>query len=308
MRARRRRHRAHRPAGHRAARSPARSRGADGRRPSRRRLAPARGAPAARARRSVPDDPPVLGRAAVPLVRLRRSDARIGRVLETMVRAGLEHRGVGRDERGQDDVRERARGGDRSDRADRHDRGDRGAAARSSACRAARGAPRERGGRRRGERARAGAGRAADATRSARRRRGARRRGVRHAPGAQHRSRRFALDRARELARSTRSPGSRRSCCSVASRSRSPAVRAQLSSAIDAIVQVARGADGSPARSSRSPRSGRRETDARSRARSLLTRVAGDLVRRDAPTRARRRAGFDARGGVVALRHPRSSR
>jgi pilus assembly protein CpaF len=70
-----------------------------------------------------------------------------------------------------------------------------------------------------------------------------------------------------------------------------PAVRAQLSGAIDAIVQVARGADGSrrivelaevgPARDGRALG-----------ARTLLARFAGDLVPRDAPARAPRRDGF----------------
>ena len=116
---------------------------ADGRRPPRRRLAAARGAPAARARRSVPDDPAVLGR-----VRSRSptsgSATRAVAFLEAMVRAGWNIVVVGRDERGQDHVREHAGPGDRSRRADRHDRGDRRAAARASARRAARSAPAER--------------------------------------------------------------------------------------------------------------------------------------------------------------------
>ena len=79
------------------------------------------------------------------------------------------------------------------------------------------------------------------------------------------------------------------------------AVRAQLASAIDAIVQVARG-DARLARDRRGRR-GRspRAVVARSGVRTLLARRGGALAAVDAPTRAARRAGFDLEGGVVAL-------
>ena len=98
-----------------------------------------------------------------------------GAFFDAMVRAGWNHRGVGRDELGQDDVLQRARPRDRSHGTDRHDRGDGRAAARAAARRSARGAPGERRGNRRGQRARPGAQRAAHAPRPDRRRRGARR-------------------------------------------------------------------------------------------------------------------------------------
>ena len=113
-------------------------------------------------------------------------------------RRGLERRRVRRHERGQDDAAERAVGRDPRRGAHRHDRGDRRAAPRAAARRPARGPAAERRGHGRGVGARAGARRAADAARSHRRRRGARRRGARHVAGAQHRSRRLAVDRARE--------------------------------------------------------------------------------------------------------------
>ena len=200
LRARRRRDRADRRTRRRAARTAARPRVADGRRPAARRLPAARGAAAARARRSVPHDPALRDarRSTLADVRARR---RCGRVLRDDGAGGLEHRRVGRDERGQDHLlRTRSpRAIDPSERVVTIEETAELRLAQPHVVRLeARPANAE------------GAGAvsvrelvravAADAARSARRRRGARRRGVRHAPGAQHRSRRFALDGPRELA------------------------------------------------------------------------------------------------------------
>ena len=72
--------------------------------------------------------------------------------------------------------------------------------------------PAQHRGQGRGRHPRPGTQRAAHATRPHHRGRGPRRRGARHAPGHEHRPRGLDLDRARQLARVTRWPASRRWC------------------------------------------------------------------------------------------------
>ena len=112
LRARRGRDRTARRAGRRAARAAPRPRVAARRRPPRRRLAAARGAAAARARRAVPHDP-ALRRPDVALDAFG-VDGAAAALVEAMVRGGWNLLVAGAHERGQDDVVQRARPGDRS--------------------------------------------------------------------------------------------------------------------------------------------------------------------------------------------------
>ena len=96
--------------------------------------------------------------------------------------------------------------------ADRHDRGRRRAAAPPAARAPARGAPEEHRGRGRDRDPRPRPQLAAHAARPDHRRRGPRRRGARHAPGDEHRPRRLALDRPRQLGARRASTASRRWC------------------------------------------------------------------------------------------------
>ena len=95
-------------------------------------------------------------------------------------------------------------------RAHHHRRGQRRAAPAAAARRHARGAARQRRGQGRGLDPRPRAQLAAHAPRPHHRRRGPRRGDARHAAGAQHRPRGLAGHRARQLAATTRSTGSRR--------------------------------------------------------------------------------------------------
>ena len=128
--------------------------------------------------------------------------------------------------------------------AHRHDRG-RG---RADDAAAARGAPRDAPGQhrrpRRGEGARPGDQLPAYAPRSHRRRRGPRRRGARHAAGHEHRPRRVAHDDSRQHA-ARRAVSSRHDGRDgQPEHSRTSAVRQQVASAVDILVQVSRQADG----------------------------------------------------------------
>ena len=140
-------------------------------------------------------------------LRHRRSWSQIGTLsedaaefLEQLHRGAAEHPHLGRNRLGQDDVPERALGGDPRQRPDRHDRGRGRAPARPAARAPARVAPEEHRGRGRDHDPRSRPQRAAHASRPDHRRRGSRRGGARHAPGDEHGPRGLALDRARELA------------------------------------------------------------------------------------------------------------
>ncbi len=106
-------------------------------------------------------------------------------------------------------------------------------------------APAEHRGPGRGHDPRPGPQLPAHAPRPHRGRRGPRRRRPGHAPGDEHRPRRLDLHGARQHARATRWPASRPWCSWPASTCRVRAIREQVSSAIDLIVQQARFKDGS---------------------------------------------------------------
>ena len=133
------------------------------------------------------------------MIKLGTLDAETVEFLAALRPGRAEHPDLGRHRLRQDDAAERALDGDPRRRADRHHRGRGRAAAQPAPRAAARGAPEQHRGRGRSRDPRAGAQRAAHAPRPHHRRRGPRRRGARHAPGDEHRPRRLALDRPRQL-------------------------------------------------------------------------------------------------------------
>ena len=191
----------HRP--HRQRRRPARRRQlADGRRAPGGRLPCQRDHSAARGRRPAALDPPFSGRAPArrgsgrdPLA--DAADARVPRVLRPRAAERAHQR---RHRRRQDDAAQRAVGLHLRARAHRHDRRRGRAPAAPGARRPARDAAAERRRQGRDPSAAAAHQRPAYAARPHRRRRGPRRGSARHAPGDEHRSRRVADDRPRQLA------------------------------------------------------------------------------------------------------------
>ena len=182
---------------------------ADGRRAPPRRQPHQRRHPAALAERPARHDPQV--RPQPPRIRgheqPRDAQLRDGRVPRALRPGPTQHPRLRRYRHRQDHDAQRALGRDPRTRPDRDDRGLGRAAARSATHAAARVAPDEHRGRRRSLDPRPRPQQPAHASRSDHRRRGARQRGARHAPGDEHRSRRLALDRPRQLASRCARPG-----------------------------------------------------------------------------------------------------
>ena len=300
VRPRRRRDRAHRAAGDRAARSSARSGRADGRCPAGRRLAPARGAAAARARRSVRHDPAVLGADASRSPTSASAEASVA-LLEAMVRAGWNIVVAGATSAGKTTCANALARAIAPSERDRHDRGDRRAPARASARRAPRSAPGERRGRGRGRACASSCGPRCGCD-----------------PIGWWSARCGAARRSTCCRRST--PGHDGSLSTVHANSPADAlarletlvllggvalplaaVRAQLASAIDVIVQVARGATAAREIVEIAEVGRARRSSAARGAHPRSTRRGGVIVAgRCADARVAAR-GLRSRGGVVAV-------